>query len=332
MKPQVLITRVLPEPALAVVRQACDMQYDPSDRALSPEALRQAVVGKQGLLCLVTDRLDAAVFAAATELKVVSTVAVGYDNIDVEAATHHGVVVTNTPGVVTESTADLTWALLFSIARRIAEGDRYIRAGKWQSWHLLLMAGSDIHGKTLGIFGMGRIGQAVARRAKGFQMRVLYHNRRPLEAALETELKVTWVEKQTLLQQADYISLHVPLNSATTHLIGAEELRLMRPSAYLINAARGPVVDEAALIQALQQGWIAGAALDVFEHEPQVPQALLELENVVLVPHIGSSSVATRTRMAVMAADNLVAVLQGQPTPHVVNPDALTHPKVSPPP
>lgn len=332
MKPQVLITRVLPEPALAVVRQACDMQYDPSDRALSPEALRQAVVGKQGLLCLVTDRLDAAVFAAATELKVVSTVAVGYDNIDVEAATHHGVVVTNTPGVVTESTADLTWALLFSIARRIAEGDRYIRAGKWQSWHLLLMAGSDIHGKTLGIFGMGRIGQAVARRAKGFQMRVLYHNRRPLEAALETELKVTWVEKQTLLQQADYISLHVPLNNATTHLIGADELRLMRPSAYLINAARGPVVDEAALIQALQQGWIAGAALDVFEHEPQVPQALLELENVVLVPHIGSSSVATRTRMAVMAADNLVAVLQGQPTPHVVNPDALTHPKVSPPP
>lgn len=332
MKPQVLITRVLPEPALAVVRQACDMQYDPSDRALSPEALRQAVVGKQGLLCLVTDRLDAAVFAAATELKVVSTVAVGYDNIDVEAATHHGVVVTNTPGVVTESTADLTWALLFSIARRIAEGDRYIRAGKWQSWHLLLMAGTDIHGKTLGIFGMGRIGQAVARRAKGFQMRVLYHNRRPLEAALETELKATWVEKQTLLQQADYISLHVPLNNATTHLIGADELRLMRPSAYLINAARGPVVDEAALIQALQQGWIAGAALDVFEHEPQVPQALLELENVVLVPHIGSSSVATRTRMAVMAADNLVAVLQGQPTPHVVNPDALTHPKVSPPP
>ncbi len=320
MKPRVLITRVLPEPALEVVRQACEVQLDPLDQPLTPAALRQAVMGKQGVLCLVTDRLDAQVLDAATELKVVSNVAVGYDNIDVAAATQRGILVTNTPGVVTESTADLTWSLLCSLARRIAEGDRYIRAGKWRDWTLLLMAGSDIHGKTLGLCGMGRIGQAVARRAKGFNMRILYHNRQRLDTILESELNATWVEKRTLLQQADFVSLHVPLSAVTTHFIGVEELRLMRPTAYLINAARGPVVDEAALIQALQQGWIAGAALDVFEHEPHVPQALQELENVVLVPHIGSASVATRTRMAVMAAENLVAVLRDEYTPYIVNP------------
>jgi glyoxylate reductase len=323
MKPRVLITRVLPEPALEVVRQACEVQLDPLDQPLTPAALRQAVIGKQGVLCLVTDRLDAQVLDAATELKVVSNVAVGYDNIDVAAATQRGILVTNTPGVVTESTADLTWSLLCSLARRIAEGDRYIRAGKWRDWTLLLMAGSDIHGKTLGICGMGRIGQAVARRAKGFNMRILYHNRQRLDTALESELNATWVEKRTLLQQADFVSLHVPLSAVTTHFIGLEELRLMRPTAYLINAARGPVVDEAALIQALQQGWIAGAALDVFEHEPHVPQALQELENVVLVPHIGSASVATRTRMAVMAAENLVAVLRDEYTPYIVNPAVM---------
>src|SRR5437867_2202809 len=320
MKPRVLITRVLPEPALDVVRQACEVQLDPLDQPLTPAALRQAVLGKQGVLCLVTDRLDAQVLDAGTELKVVSNVAVGYDNIDVTAATQRGILVTNTPGVVTESTADLTWSLLCSLARRIAEGDRYIRAGKWRDWTLLLMAGCDIHGKTLGICGMGRIGQAVARRAKGFNIRLLYHNRQRLDTALESELNATWVEKCTLLQEADFVSLHVPLSAATTHFIGAEELRMMQPTAYLINAARGPVVDEAALIQALQQGWIAGAALDVFEHEPHVPQALQGLENVVLVPHIGSASVATRTRMAVMAAENLVAVLRDEYTPYIVNP------------
>jgi glyoxylate reductase len=323
MKPRVLITRVLPEPALEVVRQACEVQLDPLDQPLTPTALRQAVVDKQGVLCLVTDRIDVPVLDAAAGLKVVSNVAVGYDNIDVAAATQRGILVTNTPGVVTESTADLTWSLLCSVARRIAEGDRYIRAGKWRDWTLLLMAGSDIHGRTLGICGMGRIGQAVARRAKGFQMRILYHNRQRLDSAIESELNATWVEKHTLLQQADFVSLHVPLSPATTHFIGAAELRMMRPTAYLINASRGPVVDEAALIQALQQGWLAGAALDVFEHEPHVPPALGALENVVLVPHIGSASVATRTRMAVMAAENLVAVLRGEYTPYVVNPTVL---------
>ena len=324
MKPQVLITRVLPEPALQVVRQACEVQLDPLDQQLTPEALRQAVVGKHGVLCLITDRIDAPVLEAATDLKVVSNIAVGYDNIDVAAATQRGILVTNTPGVVTESTADLTWSLLCSIARRIAEGDRYIRAGKWREWTLMLMAGGDVYGKTLGIFGMGRIGQAVARRATGFHMRVLYHNRHRLEPEREAALNATLVDKATLLQQADFVSVHVPLSAATTHFISTAELRLMRPTAYLINAARGPVVDEAALMQALQHEWIAGAALDVFEDEPHVPQALKELENVVLVPHIGSASVATRTRMAVMAAENLVAVLRGVDTPYVVNPAART--------
>jgi glyoxylate reductase len=315
---------VLPQPALDVVRQACEVQLDPQDQQLTPEALRQAVVDKHGVLCLITDRIDAALLDAAADLKVVSNVAVGYDNIDVAAATQRGVLVTNTPGVVTESTADLTWSLLCSVARRIAEGDRYIRAGKWREWTLMAMAGGDVYGKTLGIFGMGRIGQAVARRATGFQMRVLYHNRRHrLEPALASALNATWVDKPTLLQQADFVSVHVPLSAATTHFIGAEELRMMQPTAYLINASRGPVVDEMALIQALQHGWIAGAALDVFEHEPQVPQALMELENVVLVPHIGSASVATRTRMAVMAAENLVAILRGESTPHIVNPTVI---------
>jgi glyoxylate reductase len=321
VKPQVLITHVLPEPALEIVRQACDVQLDPQDQHLRPEALRQAVKGKTGMICLVTDRIDAQVLEAGAALKVVANVAVGYDNIDVQAATQRGIVVTNTPGVLTETTADLTWGLLLSIARRIPEGDRYVRAGKWREWKLMFLLGRDIYGQTLGIIGMGRIGREVARRARGFGMRILYHNRHRLESAVEAELGATWVELSTLLQQADFVSLHVPLTADTMHLIGEAELRLMQPTAYLINTARGPVVDEQALIHALQEGWIAGAALDVFEHEPQVPQALRALENVVMVPHIGSASVATRTRMAVMAARNLLAVLRGERPPHVVNPE-----------
>lgn len=321
MKPRVLITRQMPEAALAVVRDACEIQYDASDRQLTAAELKQAVSGKDGLLCVVTDRVDDAVLASSPTLKVVSTVAVGYDHIDVAAATARGVAVANTPGVLTESSADLAWGLLFSIARRIAEGDRYIRAGKWREWKLMLMAGHDVYEQTLGIVGMGRIGQAVARRARGCGMRILYHNRQRLDASIEAELGAVWVALPELLERADFVSLHMPLSSETTHFIGEAELRSMKSTAYLINTARGAVVDERALIQALQEGWIAGAALDVFEQEPEVPLALCELENVVLVPHIGSASVATRTRMAVMAAENLTAVLRGERPPHVVNPE-----------
>jgi glyoxylate reductase len=312
---------MLPEAALEVVSQACEVQLDRHDRRLSPAALQQAVADKEGMICLVTDRIDTQVLEAGPALKVVANVAVGYDNIDVQAATRRGIVVTNTPGVVTEATADLTWGLLLSVARRIPEGDRYVRAGQWQEWKLLFLLGQDVYQRTLGIVGMGRIGQAVARRARGFGMRVLYHNRRRLEAAVEAELGAVWVDLPTLLQQADFVSLHVPLVAETTHLIDAAALRMMRPSAYLINTARGPVVDETALVQALQEGWIAGAGLDVFEHEPQVPPALLALDNVVLVPHVGSASVATRTRMAVMAAENLLAALRGERPRYVVNPE-----------
>ena len=321
MKPRVLITRWMPDAALAIVRDQCELQYDASDRQLTPDELVREVGGKDGLLCVVTDRVDDAVLASSPALKVVSTVAVGYDNIDVAAATARGVAVANTPGVLTESSADLAWGLLFSIARRITEGDRYIRAGKWREWQLLLMAGHDVYGQTLGIVGMGRIGQAVARRARGCGMRILYHNRQRLEASIEADLEAVWMPLPELLEQADFVSLHVPLSPATTRFIGETELRRMKPTAYLINTARGAVVDEQAVIRALQEGWIAGAALDVFEQEPDVPLALRELENVVLVPHVGSASVATRTRMAVMAAENLMAVLRGEQPSHVVNPD-----------
>jgi glyoxylate reductase len=321
MKPRVLITRQIPESALAIVRDRCEIQYDASDRQLTPDELMQGVAGKDGLLCVVTDRVDDAVLSSSPALKVVSTVAVGYDNIDVASATARGVAVANTPGVLTESSADLAWGLLFSIARRITEGDRYIRAGKWREWKLMLMAGHDVYGQTLGIIGMGRIGQAVARRARGCGMRILYYNRQRVDASIEADLGALWVSLPELLEQADFVSLHVPLSPATTRFMGEAELRRMKPTAYLINTARGAVVDEQAVIRALQEGWIAGAALDVFEQEPDVPLALRELENVVLVPHIGSASVATRTRMAVMAAENLMAVLRGEQPPNVVNPD-----------
>ena len=324
MKPRVLITRQLPEAAVEVARRDCDVDLDPLDRHLPPEALCQAVHDKAGIIALVTDTIDAKVFEAAPSLQVVANVAVGYDNIDVAAATQRGVVVTNTPGILTETSADLAWGLLLSIARRIPEADRYIRAGRWTEWKLMVMLGHDVYEQTLGIIGMGRIGQAVARRARGCGMRIIYHNRQRLAPAIEAELGATWVELPTLLREADFVSLHVPLSVATTRLIGEAELRLMKPTAYLINTARGTIVDEQALIRALQEGWIAGAALDVFEHEPHVPPALCALENVVLVPHIGSASVATRTRMAVMAAENLTAVLRGERPPHVVNSEVYT--------
>ena len=321
MTPRVLITHRLAEEAVEVARQSCDVHFTPLDQPLDAATLRQAVAGMDGVICVVTDTIDTAFLKAGADLKVVANVAAGYDNVDVPAATQRGVVVTNTPGVVTESTADLTWGLLFSIARRIPEADRYIRAGKWKEWRLLLLLGNDVHGRTLGIIGMGRIGQAVARRARGFGMPILYHNRQRLPETMESELGATWVELETLLQTADFVSVHTPLTAETRHLIGEKELRMMQPTAYLLNTSRGAVVDEAAVIRALREQWIAGAGLDVFEQEPEVPQALKDLENVVLLPHIGSASVASRTRMAVMAAQNAVAALQGERPPHVVNPE-----------
>lgn len=321
MAPRVLITHKLADEAVEVARRSCEVHFTPLDRSPDADTLRRAVAGMDGVISVVTDTIDTALLQAGSDLKVVANVAAGYDNVDVPAATRHGVVVTNTPGVVTESTADLTWGLLFAIGRRVSEADRYVRAGKWTEWRLMVLLGHDVHGATLGIIGMGGIGQAVARRAAGFGMTILYHNRRRLPEEVESKLGATWVELDALLQNADFVSVHTPLTAETRHLIGERELRMMKPTSYLINTSRGPVVDEQAVLRALQDRWIAGAGLDVFEREPEVPQGLKDLENVVLLPHIGSASVASRTRMAVMAAQSAVDVVHGRRPPHVVNPE-----------
>jgi glyoxylate reductase len=286
--------------------------------------LLEKVRGKDGILCLLTDTIDREVMeAAGPKLKVIANYAVGYNNIDVEEATRRGIMVTNTPGVLTETTADLAWALMMSVARRIVEADRFVRAGKFRGWEPMLLLGTDVYGATLGIVGFGRIGQAMARRALGFDMTVLYYDLQRASEEIEQKYRVRFTPLPELLQTSDFVSLHVPLTKDTYHLIGERELRMMKREAYLINTARGPVVDEKALVRALREGWIRGAALDVFEREPEVELELLELENVVLAPHIGSASYATRTRMAEIAAQNLVKALQGEIPPNLVNPEVL---------
>jgi len=278
---------------------------------------------KAGLVCLLTDTIDEEILNAAPSLKVVSNVAVGYNNIDVAACTRRGVVVTNTPGVLTETTADFTWALLLAVARRVVEGDRYVRSGQFKEWQLLFLLGTDVHGKTLGILGFGRIGQAVARRARGFGMRLLYYDPQRVDRVVEDELGARYVDKAALLRESDFLTIHALLTPETHHLIGANELRAMKPTAFLINAARGPIVHEEALVQALREGWIAGAGLDVYEEEPTVHPGLLEAKNAVLAPHIASASRETRTKMALMAVENCLAVLEGRIPPNPVNPEVL---------
>lgn len=321
---RVYITRPLAEEAMAQVRAVAEVDGWPEPEVAVPrEELLRGVAEADGLLCLLTDRVDAELMAAAPRLRVISNCAVGYDNIDVSAATARGILVCNTPGVLTETTADLAWALLMAAARRLGEAERYLRAGRWRSWSPQLMLGQDLHGATLGIVGLGRIGQAVARRARGFGMRILYADP---EARLEVEQELGAVRLplEQLLREADFVSLHTPLTEATRHLIGATELALMKPTAVLVNTARGPVVDEQALAEALRAGRLFAAGLDVFAEEPlPADSPLLGLENVVLLPHIGSASVATRTLMARMAAENLVAGLAGRRPAHLVNTEVL---------
>lgn len=278
-----------------------------------------------GLVCLLTDTVDAEVLDSVPNLKIVANVAVGYNNIDVETATKHGIMVTNTPDVLNEATADLAFALLLAAARRLGEAERYLRAGKFDGWELFQPhLGLGVWGKTLGLVGMGRIGQAVARRARGFNMQVLYHNRSRADAEIETELGARYVSFEELLQESDYLSLHTPLTDDTKHLLSTPEFEKMKSDAILINTARGPVVDEAALADALEQGLIRGAALDVFEEEPEVHPKLLELEeHVVLVPHIGSATYDTRRGMSTLAAENAAAGLTGKRPPSLVNPEAV---------
>ncbi len=323
MPPRILITRMLPREAISLAQSRAAVDLYTGPQPLPKAELASRLRDKVGMVCLITDTIDAGVLTSAPELKVVANVAVGYNNIDMATATARGIVVTNTPDVLTETTADFAWALLMATARRVVEADRYVRAGKFTQWEWELLWGSDVNGKTLGILGFGRIGKAMARRARGFGMRVLYHDAVRADAAAERELGVTYVDKATLLKESDFVTLHTLLSPQTRHLIGAAELRQMKRTAYLINAARGPIVNEAELVQALKEGWIAGAGLDVYEEEPKVQPGLLSLSNVVLAPHIASASHETRLRMATLAVENCLAVLEGKTPPTPVNPEVL---------
>ena len=321
-KPRVLVTREVFEETLAYLRQHCEVIDNQGDVPFAPDALAAGLADCDGLMCCLTDRVDAALLAAAPNLKVVANIAVGYNNIDVPACTARGVLATNTPGVLDDSTADLAWTLMLGAARRITEVERRVRTGEWTGWRLKQWLGVDVHHATLGIVGMGRIGQAIARRAAGFDMKVIYHNRKPIAPDLECKANAVYVSFDELLARSDFIVLQVPYSPATHHLIGAAQLAKMKPTAILINSTRGGVVDDAALVAALKNGSIRGAGLDVYENEPKLHPEFLALDNVVLAPHVGSSTEATRQAMAMLAAQNLVAALRGETPPNLLNPEA----------
>jgi glyoxylate reductase len=317
----VLVTGNLPDAQIERIEREHRVQAHRRDCPIERRAFLESIGDKQGLLSMITDQVDAQLLDRAPGLKIIANFGVGYNNIDVPAATRRGIMVTNTPGVLTDTTADLTMALILAVARRVVEGDRHTRQGRFRFWAPFYFLGHEVTGKTLGIVGMGRIGRAVARRAAGFNMQVLYHNRNSLAEEEEQVLQVQYADLKTLLQEADFISLHTPLTPQTRHLIGSRELAWMKSNAFLINTARGAVVDERALLGALEQGRIGGAGLDVYENEPMVTRGLERLDNVVLLPHVGSATVETRQRMAAMAVDNLLAGLEGRMPPNCINPD-----------
>ena len=318
----VFITRRIPEPGSSLIERASGVMLsrNDEDRGLSPSDLAAGVAGQNAVLCLLTDSVDSTVLQAARGCKVFANMAVGYNNIDVAEATRLGILVTNTPGVLTEATADLTWALILGIARRVVDGDIELRAGRFKGWGPFYMLGGDVSGRTLGLVGPGRIAQAVARRALGFDMNLIYQGRRPSEEL--DRMGARRVELDELLRSSDFVSLHVPLNPETHHLIDASALAKMKPTAYLINTSRGPVVDEKALVSTLKAGGIAGAGLDVYEEEPRIAEGLADCTNAVLLPHLGSATMGTRSAMSRIAAENLLAVLEGRRPPNLVNPEA----------
>jgi glyoxylate reductase len=311
---RIVVTRRIPEPALELLRGAGDVWLSPHDRPMTTAELHAAVAGADAVVTLLHDRVDDAFLdAAGPSLRVVANVAVGYDNIDVPACGRRGVAATNTPGVLVDATADIAMALILMSTRRLGEAERMVREGGTWSWSMFFMLGAGLQGKTLGIVGLGQIGAATARRARAFGMGIAYAGRRRADAALESELGAAMLDLDELLATADVVSLHTPLSDVTRHLIDARRLALMKPTAHLVNTSRGPVVDEAALAAALRAGTIAGAGLDVFEREPEIHPGLRGLENVVLIPHLGSATIETRTAMGVLAAQNAVAVLAGKP-------------------
>ena len=317
MPANIYVTRRIPQAAIDLLSSYFDVSVNPFERNLRRAELLEHIKDADAILCLLSDSIDRSVMDAAPRLKCISNYAVGYNNIDVEYASKQGIVVCNTPKVLTETTADLTWALIMSCARRIVESDSFLRSGEFKGWEPMLLMGADIHHKTLGIIGMGRIGQAVAKRASGFSMKVLAYD----PSLPEDHTTALWksVDLLTLLREADFVSLHVPLTEKTQHMIGPGELKLMKRGAILINTSRGAVINESALIEALRQNRIAAAGLDVYEKEPYIPQELLELKNVVLLPHIGSATTETRTAMGIMAAQNAIAVLKGEEPPSRIN-------------
>ncbi len=320
MTAPIFITRLIPGPGLNLIRQSgIPFEMYPEDRSLAADELRRAVAGRKAILCQLTDAMDESVMEAASGSTIVANMAVGFNNIDVISASRRGIAVSNTPGVLTECTADLTWALILSVSRRVVEGDTEMRSGRFQGWGPLYMLGSDVTGSTLGLVGPGRIATAVARRAIGFQMKILYCGNR--HAAELDSLGAKRCSREELLSESDFVSLHVPLTPETRYLINAQALKRMKKTAFLINTSRGPVVDETALVEALKAGQIAGAGLDVYEHEPRMAAGLAECHNTVLLPHLGSASLATRGAMATMAAENVLSALRGERPPNLVNPD-----------
>lgn len=308
---------------MEVLRRESDLAFNPDDRVLSKDELIAGVDGVDGLICLLTDTIDDDVLAANPDLKVVANYAVGFNNIDVAAATARKIPVTNTPGVLTDATADLTFALMMATVRRVVEGDRLVRTQTWTGWGPLQLLGSDISGQTLGLIGMGRIGKAVARRAIGFDMKVLYWNRTRLSPIDEAKHGLTYASIDDVLGHSDVVSIHVAMAEETHHLIGPDQFARMKPTATIVNTARGPIIDEAALVDALASGVIGSAGLDVYECEPDLHPGLYRLDNVVLLPHLGSATITTRTKMGMMAADNCLAACRGEVPPNLVNPKAL---------
>lgn len=322
MKPTALVTREVFDETLDFLAQHCEVESNQQDVPFGPPALALRLADKDGVMCCLTDRIDAQLLELCPRLKVVANIAVGYNNIDIAACNARGVMATNTPGVLDDSTADLAWALMLATARRLTEVENYIREGQWTGWQLKQWLGIDVHHATLGIIGMGRIGQAIARRAAGFDMKIIYHNRNRVALDIEQRLNAAYASLDELLRQSDFVVLQMPYSPQTHHLIDAEQLRKMKPTAILINSTRGGVVDDAALVAALRDGTIRAAGLDVFENEPGLNPGFLELHNVVLAPHIGSSTEATRRAMAMTAAKNLVAALTGSTPPNLLNPEA----------
>jgi glyoxylate reductase len=324
MQPTIFITQPVFEPVVQKLAEHCIVKRNTEDGPPSREVLYAELADCQGVLTQLNDRMDAEAMDRAPHLRVISNVAVGYDNIDVPAATARGILVTNTPGILTDTTADFAFALLLAAARRMIESDRFARSGQWKRWKLDLLLGTDVHHATIGIIGLGRIGQAMARRARGFEMKILYAAPRRAAPEVEQEFAARYVPMETLLRESDFVSLHCPLKPDTRHLIGAPQLALMKPTAILVNTTRGPVVDEAALAEALRDRRILAAGLDVFEKEPEIHPGLLPLDNVVLAPHMGSGSRQTRLRMVEVAAQNLLAALRGETPPNLLNPQALS--------